>query len=178
MWTYPIRLDLHINPVAFDLMVREFPAVVNDGWLTLSAWDSIPYEEKIRRFEIQDEGFRHHIRRQTAVKEQIKASMLTESFFELTSGDHLRHATVSNILALQSYLEKLGIPYLFCAVSDQVYQVLDDPFDPMVQAIDRSRWIGDKRGMLDWGKDRDYPLTPMLHLPAEAHRAWIDAFIQ
>lgn len=178
MWTYPIRLDIHLNQMTFEIMAKEFPAVVPDGWMTLSSWDSIPYEEKIERFAIADEGFRQHIRRQSQIKDQIKASMLTESFFELSSGDHLRHNTVSSILSLQAYLEKLQIPYLFSAVSDQVYQCLDDSFDPLTEAIDRSKWVGNGQGMLEWGKERNYPLTPMLHLPAEAHRAWIDAFIQ
>ena len=181
MWTYPVRSELHLRQdLSLELsnLCDKHDIQTGDldqGWLTLSVWQTIPYEEKINKYSIaHDQWFCNKIKQQCDFYDEIGVTDLSRGLFSITSLDHHAYDSIMSMFCLQSYLEKKETPYVFAAATSEITEMLNR--HPMGRLIDTDRWINTDMGFNEWARKQGHEISPMNHPVAAAHRDWLDHY--
>ena len=181
MWTYPIRSELRLREdLALELtsLYKKYDIQSGDldqGWLTLSIWQTIPYSEKIDHYGLaQDEWFCNKLKKQCDFYDEIGVTDLSNKLFSVASVEHHAYDSIMSMFCLQSYLEKQGIEYVFAGATSEVTNMLDQ--HPMGKLIDTDRWLNIDMGFNEWSRSQGYEISPMNHPVAAAHRDWLDHY--
>lgn len=181
MWSHPIRSEIHLR---VDLE-KELSSLykkhdiknsdLDQGWLTLSIWQTIPYEEKINKYSIaNDQWFCNKIKQQCDFYDEVGVTDLSRNFFSIASSEYHVYESIMSMFCLQSYLEKTETPYVFAAATSEITEMLDQ--HPMGRLINTDRWINTDMGFNEWARKHGHEISPMNHPVAEAHRDWLDHY--
>lgn len=173
MWTFPIRHDISIRP---DLACKSKNTLeeIDDGWLTLSVYRSIPWEERLDRFpkNLQDDiSFVTKMKNLYRFEQYTGIGALSEQIMNIASDEYHIHETLMNIFCLQSFLKDKNIPFVFCSNNDAVLEHIKSE-RVLASCIDKTCWIRTDKGFLEWAKASNYEISGMGHPGPQAHSNW------
>jgi hypothetical protein len=177
MWTYPVRYEINVKP---DLQ-REYADLcdkldmqgdMDEGWMTLSVWRGASLEERIGQIKYYDPWFVEKVRGDVSFSKNTGLADLSDMYLSISSRAHSEYETISSIFCLESYLKRRGIPYLFASAHSDVCELINSK-SPMVDLLDKSRWLNRSEGFVEWVNRKGYPLKPGKHPGETAHADWI-----
>jgi hypothetical protein len=181
MWTYPVRAELRLREDLTGELLGLYDkhdiksGDLDEGWLTLSIWQTIPYAEKINKYGMDhDPWFLNKIKQQCDFYDEIGVANLASRFFSLASLEHYAYDTIMNIFSLQSYLEKKDVPYVFAAATSEVLDIISN--HPLGNLVNMDRWLNPEMGFNEWSRKQGHEISPMNHPVAAAHRDWLDHY--
>jgi hypothetical protein len=179
MWTYPARTEMNLREdLSRELMNLYAQHDIRAGdldqdWLTLSIWQTVPLAEKISRFNMaHDQWFYNKIKQQCDFYDQTGVTDLSRSLFALASQEHHAYDSITSMFCLQSYLEKRSIPYVFAAATTEILNVIST--HQLVMLINMDRWLNPEIGFNEWAKQQGYEISAMNHPGAAAHQDWLE----
>lgn len=177
MWTFPIRYDISIRP---DLASKSKNTLeeIDNGWLTLSVYRSLSWEERVKKFPQhlqEDISFITKMKNLQRFEQYTGIGALSEQIMNIASCEYHEHETLLNIFSLQSFLKDKNIPFVFCSNNDAVLEHIKSDH-ALASSIDKSYWVGTDRGFLDWAKLRNHHISGMGHPGPESHLEWLDEY--
>lgn len=179
MWTYPVRTEMRLR----EDLTSELSDLYNkhdiksgdldQGWLTLSIWQTIPYDEKISKYGLDnDEWFCNKVKQQCDFYDETGVTDLSKNLFSLAGTEHYVYDSIMSMFCLQSYLEKREVSYVFATASSEVLNAINN--HPMGKLINMDRWLNPDMGFNEWARKQGHEISPMNHPVAAAHRDWLD----
>jgi hypothetical protein len=173
MWTFPGRYEVSIDPAVAKDVTRLYTNTDVDGtWITISPWQTIPVAEKKIKMGVGDDPtWNYWLGRQQEDYDRYGINDLSRSYYSIVTRESQIKDTLIAMYTMQSFLKDSNIPYRFAAVTQEIFDILESDH-PLAKKIDRSRWLGNS-GMLEWSKNRNYPISAMQHPGPEAHEAWV-----
>lgn len=179
MWTWPGRIEIKIDNIVkgFKLLQMLPKDDIEGGWLNISPWNAMSYDERIVLLPTRDdEHFKKIYKRQCELEKQVGMDVLAESYFTLASNEHFLYQSAAAIFTLQCYLEKKNIEYVFAATTDHLLEMFTNTKIPFISMLDKSRWLSTDKGMYQWAQENKYPISPMNHPVAQAHEDWLNVY--
>ena len=181
MWTYPVRAEMRLREdLAGELMSLQAKHDIrsgdlDQGWLTLSIWQTVPYEEKIKQYGLgHDEWFCNKIKQQSDFYDEIGVTDLSSNLFSIASLEHHAYDSIMSMFCLQSYLEKREVPYVFASATSEVTDMMNT--HAMGRLINMDRWLNPDIGFNEWARKQGHEISPMNHPVAAAHRDWLEHY--
>jgi len=179
MWSWPSRVEFKINELSEKLLKTAIPPNdIEDGWLNVTPWNSMTFDERMEMMpDLKNDPFWiKKYKKQVNIEKELGLDVLSKIYFSLTSDDYHLYQSAMAIFTLQSYLEKKKINFLFATTTDHLLEIFHRTDIPFINMIDKSKWLNVDKGMYQWAKDNNYPISPMNHPVAQAHEDWLDVY--
>jgi hypothetical protein len=167
MWSFPNRYEFRFT---YDTGHRDSP------WYSINPW-TYNDENFEDHFHNKDEYILNHQRANRANAEQRGMSKFARMYVDQVADSEYWELYTSwcEIVMLQNYLVKRGIPYVFMNVDNSLWEnniPMDSTLRTLFEDINKSRWPM-KEGMYNWAKQTKQPFYTT-HPQEIAHTEWIN----
>lgn len=179
MWSWPTRTEFKVNQLNEKILRSVIPPDdIEDSWINITPWNSLSYDERMDMMPSlkSDPYWIAKYKKQVKVEKELELDVLSKIYFSLTSDQHHLYQSALAIFTLQSYLEKKNIKFVFAATTDHLLEIFNQTDIPFVNMIDKSKWLNVDKGMFQWAKDNNYPISAMNHPVEQAHRDWLNVY--
>jgi hypothetical protein len=178
MWTYPFRFEINVRHDLQEQYAKlcnglDMQGEMDEGWMTISVSKSATVEERVGQIKNYDSWFIEKVRGDVDFSKNSGIADLSDKYLNIASRSHSDYESISSIFCLESYLQRRKIPYLFAAAQADICGLIKSK-SPLSDLLDKSCWLNQSEGFVEWVQRKGYPLKPGKHPVEEAHAAWIE----